>query len=117
MPINTDDMLEYENAKDSYKHCTTKIRELKGQKKFYVGATGNTEERHAQLETDKKMKTMHVLCKTKTQHQAESLEKKLVKVFGKLKTNADYNEKTKQGQTGGSVDLVKGNNYIYVLFR
>lgn len=117
MSVNKEHLFDYTDAKESYKHCTTKIRELKKSKKFYVGATSDPEGRLEDHTQNKKMKSMYLLCKTKTKRQAESLEKKLIKVFGSLKTNVDYDEKTKTGQTGGGEGLKDGENYVYLLFR
>jgi len=117
MSVNKDHLEDYNNSKESYKHCTTKIRELKKSKKFYVGATHDPEGRLEDHVQNKKMKTMYLLCKTKTKKQAESLEQKLVKVFGNLKTNVDYDEETKTGQSGGGEGLNDGENYIYILFK
>lgn len=119
MPVNQDHLTDYENAKDAYKHCATKIRELKKTKKFYVGVTNNPEDRLEELTEEKKMKNMYTLVKTKTMKQAQGLEKKLIKVFGSLKTNVEYDQEKKVGQQdGGGENLDKKSGaYIYLLLR
>lgn len=119
MPVIEDNLTDYENAKDAYKHCATKIRELKKTKKFYVGVTNEPEERLEELTEEKKMKKMYTLVKTKTIKQAQGLEKKLVKVFGSLKTNIEFDHEKGVGQqNGGGYNLDKKSGaYVYLLLR
>ena len=116
--MNKEYLKDYTNATETYKHCTDTIRNLKNEMKsgiFYIGATAEPEETMETLVEEKGLETMYLLAKTRTQLQAESLEKKLVNVFGKNKNN--YSKAfTGKDQVGGGEDLNKKANYIFVMF-
>jgi len=116
--MNKDYLKDYTSSTETYKHCTDTIRQLKNDMKsgiFYIGATAEPEDTMNTLVEEKGLETMYLLTKTRTQLQAESLEKKLVSVFGKNKNN--YSKVfTGEDQVGGSEDLKKKANYIFVMF-
>lgn len=113
---NEEFLVEYENSKVTKKYIKEKIRELKKSKTFIVGVTANPQETLQRLYEETKMKTMYLLCKTKTKTQAESIEKDLIKVFGKQKNNY-YMKKEDKEQTGGADELAKKDNYVYLLLK
>lgn len=114
--LNTDNQIDYDNMKDSYKHCADTIRSLKGQKVFYVGVTANPQECLDAHVADKNMKKMYTLCKVNTLRRADSIGKKLLNVFGKLKNNWNVkNNDTPQPDYGET--LTGKTNYVYLLLR
>lgn len=116
MEPNYDHMKEYESSSVSKKYVKDKIRELKKTKTFSVGASSNPEAKLEELAQETGLKTMYVLCKTKTQTQAESMEKDIVKVFGKVKKNYSVVKNDKPQQVGGG-NLEKGANFVYLLTK
>lgn len=116
MEPNYDHMKEYESSSVSKKYVKDKIRELKKTKTFVVGAASSPETRLEELSAETGLKTMYVLCKTKTQTQAESMEKDVVNVFGKVKKNYNVVKNDTPQQVGGG-NLVKGANYLYLLTK
>lgn len=105
-------------SEDVVKYCSDKITELKGNQKFYIGATCNPDARLREHFMNKYMTQMHVLCIVKNLKVAEFLESTLIRTFCKdenilnvcLTRNGNYN------WTGGE-GLVDGKNYIYLLMR
>ena len=112
MNIIKDVVIDYLNAQHAYDHCRDIILKNKGQKKFYVGATKDLDERAKDHLDEKGMTNMIVLCKCPTKCKTESLEKKLIKRFN---SDSIYNKCI--NQTGGGERLKDGVNYIYVLFN
>lgn len=117
--IDTSNLKDYVDATSSRRHCNDTLRELRKtehkSKIFYVGATTNYQETYERLKEEKGLTEMYVLCKTKTKTQAESLEKKMVSVFGKQSNNFSK-AFSDCPQTAGGEELEKGANYIYVMF-
>lgn len=99
--------------------CKEKIRYLKNtdykNKLFYIGATSNYNDRMLQHYNEKNMTTMFVLSQLPTKYKTESVEKELIKVFGKLKLNYN-NYINNEPQTGGGEGLINGTNYVYITF-
>ena len=119
MPVNNQLLTEFNDLQSAYKYCKQKIIELKGSKKFYIGATNDPEKRCDDHEREKGMKTMYLLCQTQTKHDAKMLEKKLVKKFKDnihIMNVINYDSEGKPILNGG-LGLVEGINYIYVLFK
>lgn len=107
------------NSKEDYKHCVNQILSLKKEKKFYIGATYNYEERFLDHMVNKNMFNMYILTQCKTNSKSKKLEQKLIKRFGKLKKNMNYVEYDEKGNIlngGGGEGLVHDENYIYILF-
>ncbi len=73
------------NLKDGYSYCVEQILSLKNNKKFYIGATHNYEERFLEHMENKKMFNMFILTQAKTILKSKKLEQKLIKRFGKNK--------------------------------
>lgn len=116
MEPNYDYMKKYEASAVSKKYVKDKIRELKKTKAFLVGVASNPENRLEELAKETNLKNMFVLCKTKTQTQAESMEKDIVNVFGKVKKNYNVMQHDNPQQVGGG-NLTKGANFVYLLTK
>ena len=118
MPVNHEFEAEYQDAKQAYKHCADKIREMKKSKKFYLGATSDPDGKFEEISTQTTMKNMYVLSQVPTQHKTENMYKKLLSVFGKQKHCVNEVQHDEDGKvTLGELDLAKKNNYVYIMFR
>lgn len=108
------------NLKDGYSYCVEQILSLKNNKKFYIGATHNYEERFLDHMKNKKMFNMFVLTQVQTNLKSKKLEQKLIKRFGGKKNNSNKVEYDIDGNIlngGGGEGLKYDKNYIYVLFK
>jgi predicted GIY-YIG superfamily endonuclease len=109
-----------DNLKDGYSYCVEQILSLKNNKKFYIGATHNYEERFLEHMENKKMFNMFVLTQAQTNLKSKKLEQKLIKRFGKNKNILNKVEYDNNGNIlngGGGEGLIHDKNYIYVLFK
>ena len=109
-----------DNLKDGYKHCVEQIISLKNNKKFYIGATHNYEDRFLEHMENKKMFNMYVLTQSKTNLKSKRLEQKLIERFGKQKNNLNKVEYDNDGNIlngGGGEGIIHDKNFIYVLLK
>lgn len=112
MSINRDHETVYTNIKDTRRACIESILKLKGERKYYIGATKNAEQRLNDHMLKNKMKNMYVLVSNLTKSQAVKLEEQLIKRFNsESKTNKCIN------QSGGGEGIDGGNNCVYILFK
>lgn len=80
-----DHMIRSRRVDEAYKHCKSTIRSIQGDKIYYIGATNDPERRLDEHISDKGLWNMYVLCELPT--KAKSVEKHLIKVFGKYNDN------------------------------
>lgn len=118
MPVSHEHEVEYIDAKQAYKHCADKLRELKKSKNFYLGASSDPDGQFDDLSTNHKMKNMYTLCKVPTEHKTVNMMKKMMKVFGKQKHCINESQQDEEGNVIYNSDgLAKKDNYVYVMFR
>ena len=108
--------IDYDDEDNNFKHCVEKIKELKKKNDFYIGATHIPKIRVKQHNDEKKMASMHLLCKVSGKTKTINLEKKLIKHFSKYKKIKNCIDKDENGNLkGGGEGIIAGINYIYVL--
>jgi hypothetical protein len=108
------------NVEDGYKHCKEQILLLKNNKKFYIGATHNYEDRFLEHMENKNMFNMFILTQAQTNLKSKKLEQKLIKRFGKQNNNLNKVEYDIDGNIlngGGGEGIIHDKNYIYILFK
>lgn len=112
MSVNYEHETVYTNIKDTRRACIKSILKLKGEKKYYIGATKDVEQRLNEHMIEKKMKNMYILVRNITKNQAVKLEKQLIQRFNsESKTNKCINH------SGGGEGIDEGNNCVYILFK